>query len=76
MEAEPEAAPGWTVDLHGPAGLRMIGPGGALYDGDLQTDPAWRQATTGAGVCLLLGRHRTAPAPSPGEHAGGPDPYE
>jgi hypothetical protein len=37
--SEPEAARGWTVDLHGPTGLRVIGPGGALYDGDLQVAP-------------------------------------
>lgn len=32
----------------------MIGPIGDLYDGDLQTDPAWQRAATTQGRCLLL----------------------
>ncbi|MGR6924261.1 hypothetical protein ACU635_59210 [[Actinomadura] parvosata] len=49
-----QAAPGWAVHLHGDSGLRVTGPIGAFYDGDLQADPAWRRAVTTQGRCLLL----------------------
>ncbi|MFG1710722.1 hypothetical protein ACFLIM_46925 [Nonomuraea sp. M3C6] len=49
-----QAAPGWVVHLSGGTGLRVSGPGGELYDGDLQADPAWQRAVTTQGRCLLL----------------------
>ncbi|MEU4229583.1 hypothetical protein AB0F17_35245 [Nonomuraea sp. NPDC026600] len=52
---EVEAAPRWAVHLRGGGtGLRVIGPIGELYDGDLQADPAWQREATTQGRRLLL----------------------
>ncbi|SEH02968.1 hypothetical protein SAMN05444920_13180 [Nonomuraea solani] len=48
------AALGWAVQLIGGGGLRVTGPGGEFYGGNLQADPAWRRAVTTHGRCLLL----------------------
>ncbi|MDP4511807.1 hypothetical protein [Nonomuraea turcica] len=53
-DGEVEAAPGWAVHLRGGSGLRVSGPIGELYDGDLQADLAWQDAVTTQGSCLLL----------------------
>ncbi|MEV4222293.1 hypothetical protein [Nonomuraea sp. NPDC049725] len=47
-------APGWTVHLRGSTGLRVTGPMGRLYDGELQVASAWRREVTAQGRCLLL----------------------